>query len=346
MDFSDHPHRRFNQLTGEWVLVSPHRTKRPWQGQQEEPDMATLPEHDPGCYLCPGNERAGGSINPDYDDTFVFTNDFAALLPDVAGDEPDGDDLLVAEPETGVCRVICYSPRHDLSMARLGVDGAEKVVDVWCREFAELGARDDIGHVQIFENRGAVMGCSNPHPHGQIWATGSVPMLPGLEDGRQAAHLDDKGECLLCRYLKRELESGERLVFENESFAVIVPFWAVWPFETIILPKTHMGTLLDMNAGQRRDLADAMVRLGVRYDNLFQTSFPYSMGIHQSPTDGGEHPHWHFHLHYYPPLLRSRSVKKFMVGFEMMAMPQRDITAEAAAIRLREVPEVHYLEDV
>lgn len=344
MNFSNHPHRRFNPLTGEWVLVSPHRTKRPWQGQQEAPDMATLPEHDPGCYLCPGNERAGGAVNPNYDDTFVFTNDFAALLPDAPTEEPNGDDLLVAEPETGVCRVICYSPRHDLNMARLGVGRAEKVVDVWCREFAELGARDDIGYVQIFENRGAVMGCSNPHPHGQIWATGSVPMLPGQEDQRQAAYVDEKGECLLCRYLSREMESGERLVFENESFAVLVPFWAVWPFETMILPKTHMGTLLDMNVAQRRDLADAMVRLGVRYDNLFQTSFPYSMGIHQSPTDGGDHPHWHFHLHYYPPLLRSRSVKKFMVGFEMLAMPQRDITAEAAAIRLRELSEDHYLE--
>ncbi len=347
MNFKDQPHRRFNQLTGEWVLVSPHRTKRPWQGQQEEPDMATLPEHDSDCYLCPGNERAGGAINPDYEDTYVFTNDFAALLPvssDTSEITEQKDDLLIAEPEPGVCRVICYSPRHDMSIPRMGIDCAEKVVNVWCREFAELGARDDIGHVQIFENRGGVMGCSNPHPHGQIWATGSTPMLPGLEHQRQNRHLLDKGECLLCRYLRRELESGERLVFENDSFAVIVPFWAVWPFETMILPKVHMGTILDMSAKQRRDLADAMVRLGIRYDNLFQTSFPYSMGVHQSPTDGEEHPHWHFHLHYYPPLLRSRSVKKFMVGFEMLAMPQRDITAEAAAAQLRELSEVHYME--
>ncbi len=345
MFFDDNPHRRLNQLTGEWVLVSPHRTKRPWQGQQEEADRAILPEHDPACYLCPGNERAGGAVNPDYKDTFVFTNDFAALLPESKDEAPASDDLLVAEPESGVCRVICYSPRHDLNMARLGVERAEKVIDVWCEEFAELSGRDDIGYVQIFENRGAIMGCSNPHPHGQIWSTKSVPMYPALEDSRQAAHMDDKCECLLCRYLKRELDGGERLVFENDSFAVIVPFWAVWPFETMILPKTHMSTVLEMTPKQRADLADAMVRLGIRYDNFFQTSFPYSMGIHQSPTDGAEHLHWHFHLHYYPPLLRSSSVKKFMVGFEMMAMPQRDLTPEAAAIRLRELSEVHYMEE-
>jgi len=349
MVFDDYPHRRLNQLTGEWVLVSPHRTKRPWQGQQESPDMESRPAHDPGCYLCPGNRRVGGETNPDYDGTFVFTNDFAALLPDAPSDvSPNGpaagDDLLVAEPEPGTCRVICYSPRHDLSMARLGVDRAAGVVDRWCEEYRELGSREGIGHVQIFENRGAVMGCSNPHPHGQIWATASVPMLPGLEDARQRAHLSDRGECLLCRYLRRELADGERMVFENEHFAVLVPFWATWPFETMILPKAHMASILDMDAPARRALADAMVRLNVRYDNLFQTSFPFSMGIHQRPTDGADHPHWHFHLHYYPPLLRSRSVKKFMVGFEMLAMPARDLTPEAAAARLRELSEVHYLE--
>lgn len=349
MYFDDNPHRRFNQLTGEWVLVSPHRTKRPWQGQQEEPDMAGLPEHDETCYLCPGNARAGGEVNPDYADTFVFTNDFAALLPEssseISSDEvPPADDLLVAEPETGICRVICYSPRHDLSMALLGVWRAKKVVDIWCEQFEELTGRDDIGYIQIFENRGSVMGCSNPHPHGQIWATKNVPMFPAMEDSRQAGHLADKGECLLCRYLKRELADGERVIFENESFVVLIPFWAFWPFETMILPKLHMGSILEMNGQQRTDLADAMVRLGTRYDNLFQTSFPYSMGIHQQPSDGGDHPHWHFHLHYYPPLLRSRSVKKFMVGYEMLAMPQRDLTAEAAAVRIREQSEIHYME--
>jgi UDPglucose--hexose-1-phosphate uridylyltransferase len=344
MYFEDNPHRRLNQLTGEWVLVSPHRTKRPWQGQQEKADIATLPEHDKTCYLCPGNVRAGGKVNPDYTDTFVFTNDFAALLPESYDHIPPSDDLLVAEPETGICRVICYSPRHDLSMARLGVQRAEKVVNVWCDQFKELTKHDDIGYVQIFENRGSVMGCSNPHPHGQIWATKNVPMLPAMEDSRQADYLADKGECLLCRYLKRELATGERVVLENESFMVLVPFWAVWPFETMILPKAHMSSILEMNASQKADLADAMVRLGTRYDNLFQTSFPYSMGIHQQPSDGKDHPHWHFHIHYYPPLLRSRSVKKFMVGYEMLAMPQRALTAEAAAARIKKQSETHYME--
>ncbi|WP_319581721.1 UDP-glucose--hexose-1-phosphate uridylyltransferase [uncultured Pseudodesulfovibrio sp.] len=346
MFFEDHPHRRLNQLTGEWVLVSPHRTKRPWQGQQEAPDRATLPSYDEHCYLCPGNGRAGGAVNPQYTDTFVFTNDFAALLPEPpeAGLAPQQDGLLVAEAETGTCRVICYSPRHDLTLARLGREQAARVVDVWCDEFAHLGWREDIGYVQIFENRGAAMGCSNPHPHGQIWATRGVPMYPAAEDRRQAEHLDRKGKCLLCAYLETELERGERIIFENDSFAALVPFWALWPFETMILPKAHLANILEMSPEQRRDLADAMVRLNVRYDNLFQTSFPYSMGIHQAPTDGGEYPHWHFHLHYYPPLLRSKSVKKFMVGYEMMAMPQRDLTAESAAARLREQSEVHYMD--
>ena len=346
MQFQDHPHRRLNQLTGEWVLVSPHRTRRPWQGQQEAPDLATLPAHDPDCYLCPGNGRAGGEVNPDYADTFVFTNDFAALLPESpqGGGAPAADGLLVAEPETGICRVLCYSPRHDLTLARLGVDQAARVVDLWCDEFTRLGGRDDIGHVQIFENRGSAMGCSNPHPHGQIWATRSLPMYPAVEAARQAAHLNQEGKCLLCTYLETELARGERIIFENDSFVALVPFWALWPFEAMILPKAHMTDILGMSPGQRLDLADAMVRLNVRYDNLFQTSFPYSMGIHQAPTDGGEHRHWHFHIHYYPPLLRSKSVKKFMVGFEMMAMPQRDLTAESAAARLRDQAEVHYME--
>ncbi len=345
MNLDDHPHKRLNQLTGEWVLVSPHRTKRPWQGRQEEPDTSVLPAHDPECYLCPGNTRAGGAVNPDYTGTFAFTNDFAALLPDSpSGPVDTGEELLAAEAETGVCRVICYSPRHDLTLSRLGADRAARVVDLWCDEFAALGGRDDIGYVQIFENRGAVMGCSNPHPHGQIWATRSVPMLPAAEDVRQEARLKERGSCLLCDYLAVERRLGERMIFENDTFAVLVPYWAVWPFETMILPKVHLSTVTEMSSAQRRDLADAMVRLGVRYDNIFKTAFPYSMGIHQAPTDGADHPHWHFHLHYYPPLLRSRSVKKFMVGYEMLATPQRDLTAEAAAARIREQSEVHYME--
>ncbi len=344
MPFDHHPHRRLNQLTGEWVLVSPHRAMRPWQGQEEAPDRGALSEYDSKCYLCPGNERASGEINPRYDKTFVFPNDFSALLPSPPDSFPSNDDLLVAESEPGLCRVICYSPRHDLSLARLGMDDVRQVVDIWCREFAELGARSDINYVQIFENRGAVMGCSNPHPHGQVWATGSVPTYPRLEDDHQRKHLAEKDVCLLCRYLKRELDGGERLVFDNASFAVLVPFWAAWPFEVMVLPKVHMGSIPEMGDAVKRDLADALIRLGVRYDNLFQTSFPYSMGIHQQPTDGREYPHWHWHMHFYPPLLRSRSVKKFMVGFEMLAMPQRDLTAEAAATRLRELSEKHYLE--
>lgn len=349
MNFDEQPHRRLNQLTGEWVLVSPHRTRRPWQGQEEAPDRGARPEFDPDCYLCPGNERAGGAVNDQYDGVYIFTNDFSALLPtqpDSAESPSFTDGLLIAEPEPGLCRVLCYSPRHDLNMARLGTRRVTEVVEAWCREFAELGARSDVGYVQIFENRGAVMGCSNPHPHGQIWATGATPMYPAAEDARQAAHLRKEGTCLLCRYLEQELTKGERVVFENDSFAVVVPFWAVWPFETMVLPKVHMPSILEMNATHRQDLADALVRLGIRYDNLFQTSFPYSMGIHQRPTDGAGYDHWHWHMHFYPPLLRSRSVKKFMVGFEMMAMPQRDLTAESAAARLREQSETHYMESV
>lgn len=315
--------------------------------------MDTLPSHDSSCYLCAGNERAGGSINPEYIDTFVFTNDFAALLEN--GPEPNGqngqnaaddmgrdDDLFRAEPETGLCRVICFSPRHDLSLSRMTVDQVSKVVDVWREEYATLGARDDIGYVQIFENRGAAMGCSNPHPHGQIWATKSVPSIALAESKRQAEHLSEKGECLLCRYLARELKEGERVVFENDSFVALVPFWALWPFEVLLLPKEHMGSIAELSDGQKTDLSDALIRMGTRYDNLFQTSFPYSMGLHQQSTDGSDQPGWHWHIHYYPPLLRSATVRKFMVGYEMFAMPQRDITAESAAAQLRELSELHY----
>ncbi|OEU68641.1 MAG: galactose-1-phosphate uridylyltransferase [Desulfovibrio sp. S3730MH75] len=341
-NLQEHPHKRFNPLTGEWVLVSPHRTKRPWQGRQEKNQTDVLPSHDPECYLCPSNVRNRGVINPDYKDVFVFDNDFPALLEESINSSCDQDELFRVEPESGVCRVVCFSPRHDLTISRMKPKAVRKVVDVWCDQFSELEDREEIGYVQIFENRGDIMGCSNPHPHGQIWATSSIPVIPALEDSRQKEYLQEKGKCMLCRYAERELESGERVVFENGSFVALVPFWAVWPFEIMLLPKAHMGAITDMDGSQKDDLAEALVNMGIRYDNLFETSFPYSMGIHQRPTHENGGDHWHWHIHYYPPLLRSATVRKFMVGFEMMGMPQRDITAEQSAKRLRDLPEIHF----
>lgn len=344
-NLQDHPHRRFNQLTGEWVLVSPHRTKRPWQGQQEPPQKDLLPEYDDTCYLCPGNKRAEGEINPDYSGTFVFTNDFAALLPEAADIAPASDtSLLVAEPESGICKVLCYSPRHDLSMARMSAQQMAPVVELWKTEFADLAAKPNISYVQIFENRGLMMGCSNPHPHGQIWATSTVPDIPAREDCRQGAYYKEHGDCMLCTYLEQERRSNERIIFANDSFTAMVPYWAVWPFETLILPHRHGGDIRDLTEQESFDLADALTRLAVRYDNLFQAGFPYSMGLHQQPvSNASPNEHWHWHIHFFPPLLRSSTVRKFMVGFEMMAMPQRDLTAESAATRLREQSETHYL---
>ncbi|WP_432736890.1 UDP-glucose--hexose-1-phosphate uridylyltransferase [Maridesulfovibrio sp. FT414] len=340
----DYPHKRFNPLIGEWVLVSPHRTKRPWQGRQEKTTGAELPDFDPECYLCPGNTRNTGSVNPDYEDVFVFDNDFQALLAESV--EPSTDDcgIFRVEPESGICRVVCFSPRHDLTISRMKPQSVRKVVDAWCGQYHELGNREDIGYVQIFENRGDIMGCSNPHPHGQIWATRSVPTIPATEDSHQLEFQQKNAKCLLCTYLEKEVESGERIIFENESFVALVPFWAVWPFETMLLPKKHLGSMTEMTDIQKDDLTEALVRMGTRFDNLFETSFPYSMGIHQRPTDGRHGDHWHWHIHYYPPLLRSATVRKFMVGFEMMGMPQRDITAEQSAKRLREQPEIHFLD--
>lgn len=344
MSHTEHPHRRFNPLTGEWILVSPHRTKRPWQGKTDEIKKETGLAYDPKCYLCPGNNRAEGVANPAYDGTYVFTNDFSALYPEAPDAAIDEDGLLVMESEKGVCRVLCYSPRHDLTMPRMTVKALSKVVDTWINQYNELGALPYINYVQIFENKGAQMGCSNPHPHGQIWADSRVPLFPARECERQATYLESKKRCLLCDYLTLELAKKERIVFENDSFVVLVPFWAVWPYETMLLPKTHLTNIADMTDAFRLDLADALKRLSTRYDNLFNTSFPYSMGIHQKPTDGKEHAEWHFHLHFYPVLLRSATVQKFMVGYELLAMPQRDITAELAAQKLAELSEVHYLD--
>jgi len=341
MNFNEDPHRRLNILTGEWVKVSPHRTKRPWNGQVEKLPLDKLPEYDPDCYLCPGNSRSGGSKNPDYKETYVFDNDFMAILPDTeAGEYNNG--LLQAKSEQGLCRVICFSPRHDLTLALMEQADVERVVQIWIDQYTELGAMDFINHVQIFENRGAVMGCSNPHPHGQVWAEREIPNLPATEFEKQKHHFDVNGSCMLCDYLRQELIDGSRIVFENDSFAVLVPFWALWPYETMILPKRHMGSIDQMSPVEIRDLADAVRRLGIRYDNLFQSRFPYSMGIHQKPTDGGDYPESHFHFHYYPPLLRSATVRKFMVGYELLAMAQRDISAETAAANLRALSDVHF----
>jgi UDPglucose--hexose-1-phosphate uridylyltransferase len=327
-------HRRLNPLTGEWVLVSPHRTQRPWQGQQEAKAGTPALAHDPDCYLCPGNRRAGGARNPDYAHTFVFDNDFQALQADApASAERKG--LLVAEGESGRCRVLCFSPRHDLTLSGMSVADIERVVDVWVEETIALGSQADIGAVTIFENRGAMMGASNPHPHGQIWASRHLPNELEKETRRQGEYLIQHGRPLLLDYLDEELREGERIVLANDDFCVLTPFWAVWPFETMILPRRRIGGFDEMRASERTSLAEALSRLTRRYDQLFDAPFPYSMGFHQKPTDGALHAEWQMHGHFYPPLLRSATVRKFMVGFEMLGSPQRDLTPEAAAARLR-----------
>jgi UDPglucose--hexose-1-phosphate uridylyltransferase len=338
------PHRRFNPLTREWVLVSPQRADRPWRGQNEPQPNPIVPAYDPSCTLCPGNLRANGERNPRYAATFGFDNDFPALCPGMPAGDIDKGGLLVAEVETGVCRVICYSPRHDLSMSQMALPDVVDVVDVWTEEYRRLGALDFVGSVQIFENRGAMMGTSNPHPHGQIWASHTVPNEVLVESRAQADHLASCGACLLCDYLSLEEDAAERIVCANEDFVALVPFWAVWPYETMILARRHLGALDELDAREALSLADMLHRLTIRYDNLFEVPFPYSMGFHQRPTDGAPHPHWHFHAHFYPPLLRSALVRKFMVGFEMLGSPQRDITAETAALRLRGLSDVLYLD--
>lgn len=339
---NDHVHRRQNILTGEWVLVSSQRTKRPWQGQVEAAQPDKRPRYDAECYLCPGNKRAGGAENPPYASTFVFNNDFSALNPDTPEYQYDESHLLIARSEKGICRVVCFSPRHELTIAEMEIPDIQKIISAWKEEYQSLGSDPSINYVQIFENKGQVMGCSNPHPHGQIWAQETVPVEPEKEQTSQLYYYKNNNRSLLADYLKLELEKRERIVYENDAFVLLVPFWAVWPFETMIIPRRHIRNITELTEQEELLFADVLKAATTKYDNLFNTSFPYSAGIHQSPTDGQPHDEWHMHMHFYPPLLRSASIKKFMVGYEMLANPQRDITAERSAEVLREASMVHY----
>jgi UDPglucose--hexose-1-phosphate uridylyltransferase len=335
---SEDPHRRFNPLTREWVLVSAHRTQRPWQGQIETVQPESTVAYDPDCYMCPGNTRANGAKNPHYASTFAFDNDYPAVRRDTPLDAVR-DGLFLARGESGVCRVVCFSPRHDLTIARMEPPAIREVVDVWANETTSLGALPFVNYVQIFENRGALMGASNPHPHCQIWATASIPNEPTKEHAGLVEYQRAEGRCLLCDCVAQEEKSGARLIESNDSFIAVVPFWAMWPFEALVLARRHAGSLFNLDARERSGLASIMKRLTTRYDNLFGVPFPYSMGFHQAPTDGATHSEAHLHAHYYPPLLRSATVRKFMVGYEMLGGPQRDLTPEQAAERLRAVAE-------
>lgn len=335
-NLQDYSHKRFNILTGEWVLVSPHRAKRPWQGQNEEVSKEKRPAYDETCYLCATNTRISGDVNPDYKDVFIFTNDFAALQKDSPSFKVD-EGLFKAQSETGICKVICFSPDHSKSLAEMAVEDIKKVVHAWQKEYEDLGATQNINYVQIFENKGAVMGCSNPHPHGQIWSQSTLPNEVEKKDKQQLQYFEKEKSSLLGDYLQQELKAKERIIFENEDFVVLTPFWAVWPFETMIVPKKAQKNITEMNDNEAKNFAESIAVITRAYDQLFNTSFPYSSGIHQSPTDGKVNNHWHWHMSFYPPLLRSATVKKFMVGYEMFGSPQRDITAEIAAKRLKDL---------
>jgi UDPglucose--hexose-1-phosphate uridylyltransferase len=324
-------------------LVSPHRAKRPWQGQKETVADDSRPEHDPDCYLCPGNVRANGEVNPPYTNSFVFENDFAALKQEeIDFEENDSEGFFKAKPERGIARVVCFSPKHNLTLPEMDLPSIEDIIRTWQKEYTDLGNVDYINHVQIFENKGSVMGCSNPHPHGQIWAQSSLPTQVEKTHNSLLAYYQKNNSNLLLDYLAQELEAKERIVIENEHFVALVPFWAIWPFETMIIAKRQVSKITEFTNEEVADYAVILKKLTAKYDNLFETSFPYSSGIHQAPTDGKDHPHWLFHMHFYPPLLRSASVKKFMVGYEMMGESQRDITPEKSAQMLRDLSDIHY----
>ena len=327
-------HRRLNILTGEWVLVSPHRNKRPWQGQEEALTKETKTIHDSNCYLCAGNIRINGQINPKYKDTFVFINDFGALQKDIPSFSFN-EGMLQAHVEKGICKVICFSPDHSKTLADMKISAIEKVINTWQNEFIELSQKNFINYIQIFENKGAVMGCSNPHPHGQIWSQSNIPNDIEKKDDKQLAYFSKKNSSLLGDYLLQELKINERILFENNNFVVLVPFWATWPFETMIIPKKKQANISSLTEEERVHFAEAISKITKAYDKVFNCSFPYSSGIHQAPTNKKNNSHWHWHMSFYPPLLRNANIKKFMVGYEMFGMPQRDFTSEIAANKLR-----------
>lgn len=340
-----HPHRRYNPLLDEWILVSPQRANRPWQGQTEKVAEEKLPAHDPNCYLCSGNLRVNGERNPVYKGVYVFDNDFGSLMKDDIEFSEEQSDFFTLKPERGINRVICFSENHSLTLPEMEADDIKKVVDVWQEQYEELGSEDYISHVQIFENRGSVMGCSNPHPHGQIWAQASIPSTVLKTQESMKKYYEKNGSSLLEDYIKKELEVKERIVLENEDFVALVPFWAIWPYETMVVSKRKAENILQFSDAEKLSFSKILKDLTTKYDNLFEISFPCSAGIHQSPTDGKPHPEWHFHMHFYPPLLRNAEVKKFMVGYEMLAEPQRDITPEQSAEILQNLSVVHYKSD-
>ena len=339
-DPTEHPHRRYNPLADQWILVSPHRAKRPWQGQQEAADNTQILAHDAHCYLCAGNTRINGEINPHYEGPFVFTNDFSALLPNTPASTAPSHPLFQQQAVRGVSRVICFSPDHSKTLPELSLAQIEALIQIWQQQSAELGQQ--YRWVQIFENKGAVMGCSNPHPHGQIWASDFLPDLPARADAMQQQYWQQHGSNLLLDYVQQELAQRERIVVETEHWLAVVPYWAAWPFETLLLPKAAVQRITELSPAQSADLALALQQLTIRYDNLFHTRFPYSMGWHGAPFDGKHQPHWQLHAHFYPPLLRSASVRKFMVGYEMLAEAQRDLTPEQAAAQLAACADIHY----